>query len=79
MLAPQDLTALWITLKLAIISTAILILLCVPLAWWLAHTRSRAKTLVEALVALPLVLPPTVVGFYLLLMLGPRGPIGSLL
>ena len=79
MLAPQDLTALWITLKLAIISTAILIVLCVPLAWWLAHTRSRAKTLVEALVALPLVLPPTVVGFYLLLMLGPRGPIGSLL
>lgn len=79
MLAPQDLTALWITLKLAIISTAILIVLCVPLAWWLAHTRSRAKTLVEALVAMPLVLPPTVVGFYLLLMLGPRGPIGSLL
>lgn len=79
MLSPQDLTALWITLKLAVISTAILIVLCVPLAWWLAHTQSRCKTFVEALVSLPLVLPPTVVGFYLLLLLGPRGAIGSFL
>lgn len=79
MLSPQDLTALWITLKLAVISTAILIVLCVPLAWWLAHTKSRSKTFVEALVSLPLVLPPTVVGFYLLLLLGPRGAIGSFL
>lgn len=79
MLSPQDLTALWITLKLAFVSTVILIVLCLPLAWWLAHTKSRAKTAVEALVALPLVLPPTVVGFYLLLLLGPRGPVGSFL
>lgn len=79
MLSPQDLTALWITLKLAVISTAILIVLCVPLAWWLAHTKSLSKTFVEALVSLPLVLPPTVVGFYLLLLLGPRGAIGSFL
>lgn len=79
MLSPQDLTALWITLKLAVISTAILIVLCVPLAWWLAQTRSRARTFVEAAVSLPLVLPPTVVGFYLLLLLGPRGAIGGFL
>ncbi|MDX5362967.1 MAG: molybdate ABC transporter permease subunit [Pseudazoarcus pumilus] len=79
MLSPQDLTALWITLKLAVISTVILIVLCVPLAWWLAQTRSRIKTFVEALVSLPLVLPPTVVGFYLLLLLGPRGAIGGFL
>lgn len=79
MLSPQDLTALGITLKLAFISTAILIVLCVPLAWWLAHTQSRAKTVVEAMVTLPLVLPPTVIGFYLLLLLGPRGAIGGFL
>lgn len=79
MLLPQDLTALWITLKLASISTVILIVLCVPLAWWLAHTRSRAKTLVEAMVTLPLVLPPTVIGFYLLLLLGPHGFVGGFL
>lgn len=76
-LSAQDLTALWITFKLAAVSTAILIVLCTPLAWWLARTRWRGKTLVEALVALPLVLPPTVLGFYLLLLLGPRGAVGS--
>lgn len=75
-LSAQDLTALWITFKLAAVSTAILIVLCTPLAWWLAHTRWRGKTLVEAVVALPLVLPPTVLGFYLLLLLGPRGAVG---
>ncbi|CAM5316428.1 molybdate ABC transporter permease subunit [Thauera mechernichensis] len=75
-LSAQDLTALWITFKLAAVSTAILIVLCTPLAWWLAHTRRRGKTLVEAVVALPLVLPPTVLGFYLLLLLGPRGAVG---
>lgn len=79
MLSPQDFTALGITLKLAVTSTALLIVLCVPLAWWLAQTRSRAKTIVEALVSLPLVLPPTVLGFYLLLVLGPRGAIGGFL
>ena len=79
MLSAQDTTALWITFELAAISTLILIVLCTPLAWWLAQSRSRAKTVVEALVSLPLVLPPTVVGFYLLLLLGPRGAIGGFL
>lgn len=78
-LAAQDITALWITFKLAAVSTMILIVLCTPLAWWLAHTRWRGRTVVEALVSLPLVLPPTVLGFYLLLLLGPRGAIGGFL
>ncbi|MFT4554445.1 MAG: molybdate transport system permease protein [Chlamydiales bacterium] len=74
-----DFTAFWLTLKLAGTSTLILLLLGTPLAWWLAHSRFRFKILVEAIVALPLVLPPTVLGFYLLIALGPHGPIGSLL
>ncbi len=78
-LGEQDLTALAITLKLAGLTTVILLLLGTPLAWWLARSRWRFKFLVEALVALPLVLPPTVVGFYLLIALGPHGPIGSLM
>ena len=72
-----DLTALFITLKLALITTLILLLLGTPLAWWLAHTRWRLKFLLEACIALPLVLPPTVLGFYLLIALGPQGPIGG--
>ncbi len=79
MIADADLTALWITLKLAVISTLLLLILCAPLAWWLAHTRSRFKVLIEALVAMPLVLPPTVMGFYLLVLLGPRGAVGGFL
>ncbi|MWJ26919.1 molybdate ABC transporter permease subunit [Halomonas sp. ZH2S] len=79
MLSPQDAGALWVTFKLALISTAILLVLCTPLAWWLAHTRWRGKTLIEALVMLPLVLPPTVLGFYLLILLGPRGWVGGTL
>ncbi|GAB2586965.1 molybdate ABC transporter permease subunit [Nitrincola alkalisediminis] len=78
-LSHADLIALWITLKLALISTLALLILCAPLAWWLAHTPCRAKVLVEALVALPLVLPPTVMGFYLLVLLGPRGVVGGFL
>ncbi len=74
-----DLIALFITLKLALISTLILLLLGTPLAWWLARTRWKFKYLLEALVALPLVLPPSVLGFYLLLTLGPHGPLGSLM
>ncbi|MFQ5642439.1 MAG: molybdate ABC transporter permease subunit [Thiogranum sp.] len=74
-----DLTALAITLKLAGITTLILLLLGTPLAWWMAHTRWRFRFLLEAVVALPLVLPPTVLGFYLLLMLGPNGPVGGLM
>jgi molybdate transport system permease protein len=78
MLTDADLTALAITLKLAAVTTLILLLLGTPLAWWLSRTRWRFKFLLEALVALPLVLPPTVLGFYLLVALGPRGPIGGL-
>lgn len=79
MLNEADLTALVITLKLATTTTLILLLLGTPLAWWLANTRWRFKFLLEALIALPLVLPPTVLGFYLLIALGPHGPLGSLL
>jgi molybdate transport system permease protein len=74
-----ELTALWITFKLAGITTLILLVLGTPLAWWLARTEARCKTLVEAVVALPLVLPPTVLGFYLLVALGPQGPLGRLM
>ncbi len=74
-----DLTALLITLKLAGLSTLILLLIGTPFAWWLARTRWRYRFLVEAMVALPLVLPPTVIGFYLLLALGPHGPVGGLM
>jgi len=79
MLNEADLTALAITLKLALVSTLILLLLGTPLAWWLARTRWRFKFIPEAIVALPLVLPPTVLGFYLLIALGPYGPVGGLL
>jgi molybdate transport system permease protein len=79
LLNEADLIALAITLKLALVSTLILLLLGTPLAWWLARTRWRYKFIPEAIVALPLVLPPTVLGFYLLIALGPNGPIGGLL
>ena len=74
----SDLGALLLTLRLAAVSTAVLLVLSTPLAWWLARTRWRGRAAVEAVVALPLVLPPTVLGFYLLLLLAPRGPVGSL-
>ncbi len=70
--------AIMLTLKLATLTTLILLLLGSPLAWWLARTRSWLKGPVGALVALPLVLPPTVLGFYLLVTLGPNGPVGQL-
>lgn len=79
MFTEHDLAALWITLKLAVITTLILLLIGTPLAWWLARSRWRYKFLLEAVVALPLVLPPTVLGFYLLIALGPHGPIGGLM
>ncbi len=72
-----DISALWVTLRLALITTVILLLLGTPLAWWLSRTQCKIKVLIEALVAIPLVLPPTVLGFYLLIMLAPDGPIGS--
>ena len=77
-ISPDDLSAVWLTLKLAASTTAILLLLATPLAWWLARTRSRWRAAVGAVVALPLVLPPTVLGFYLLVSLGPHGPGGQL-
>lgn len=77
MLHETDLMAFVLTLKLALVTTLILILLSTPLAWWLARSQWRFKFAVEAMVALPLVLPPTVLGFYLLLALGPHGLIGS--
>lgn len=73
----SDLAALFITLRLAATTTLILLLLGTPLAWWLATTTSRARSLIEAVIALPLVLPPTVLGFYLLLAFSPDGPIGA--
>jgi molybdate transport system permease protein len=73
---PHDMTPIWLTLRLASVATAVLLLVGTPLAWWLARTHSRLKTPIEALVALPLVLPPTVLGFYLLVALGPHGVIG---
>jgi molybdate transport system permease protein len=72
----MDLGPIWISLKLASVTVIVLLLLGTPLAWWLAFTRSRSRAVIEALVALPLVLPPTVLGFYLLILLGPAGPIG---
>lgn len=75
----DDLTALWLTLKLAVITTLILIIIGTPVAWWLARSRWKMKFLLEAVIALPLVLPPTVLGFYLLIALGPSGPLGGLM
>jgi molybdate transport system permease protein len=72
-----DLAPLWLTLHLAAVTTFILLLIGTPLAWWLATTNSRLKSPVEAFTALPLVLPPTVLGFYLLIVLSPTSPIGS--
>ena len=72
-----DLAAVWLTLKLASIVTVLLLIVGTPIAWWLARTRSRLKGAVGAVVALPLVLPPTVLGFYLLVAMGPNGPVGQ--
>ena len=73
-----DLGPLWLTLLLAAVTTVLLIGIGTPIAWWLAFTRTRARPLVEALVAMPLVLPPTVLGFYLLVLLSPEAPLGRL-
>ncbi|WP_130618409.1 molybdate ABC transporter permease subunit [Dyella amyloliquefaciens] len=76
LLSGQDLQALGLTLRLAGVVTLLLLVIGMPLAWWLAHTASRWRRPAAAVVALPLVLPPTVLGFYLLLLLGPEGPVG---
>ena len=77
-MTPDDLIAVLLTLKLAGVTTTLLLLIATPIAWWLAHTRSHWKEPVGALVNLPLVMPPTVLGFYLLLTMGPQGPVGHL-
>ena len=76
-LGTDDLAAVALTLRLAAVSTALLLVVGTPLAWWLARTRSWLKGPVGALVALPIVLPPTVLGFYLLALMGPAGPVGQ--
>jgi molybdate transport system permease protein len=73
-----DLTPLWLTLRLAAVTTFILLLIGTPLAWWISTTRSRIRPVVEAVTALPLVLPPTVLGFYMLVFLSPSAPFGAL-
>ncbi len=73
-----ELQPLWLTLKLAALTTLVLLIAGTPLAWWLARSHARWKEIIGSLVALPLVLPPTVLGFYLLLLLGPQGPLGRL-
>ncbi|MGK0674507.1 MAG: molybdate ABC transporter permease subunit [Halothiobacillaceae bacterium] len=78
-LTPGEWQAIGLTVKLAGLTTLILLVLSVPLAWWLAYTQSRLGDVVAALVALPLVLPPTVIGFYLLILLGPQGAVGGTL
>ncbi|HSD39085.1 MAG TPA: molybdate ABC transporter permease subunit [Rhodocyclaceae bacterium] len=77
-LSELDLSSVWLTLKLSALTVCVLLLIGTPIAWWLAHTRSRLKGVIGAVVALPLVLPPTVLGFYLLVFLGPQGIGGKL-
>lgn len=77
MLSAEALQALWLTLQLSTVVTLILLVLGTPIAWWLVQTRSWLKRPIGALVALPLVLPPSVLGFYLLLAMGPQGPVGQ--
>ena len=76
-LEPEALEALWLTAKLSAVVTLILLIVGTPIAWWLARTHSPLKAPIGALVALPLVLPPTVLGFYLLVTMGPNGPVGQ--
>ncbi len=78
LLSDSDMQAIWLTVKLATLVTFVLLLIGTPIAWWLARTRSWLKGPVGAVVALPLVLPPSVLGFYMLLVMGPNGPIGHL-
>ena len=77
-MSPADWTAIRLTAELAAVTTLLLLALGTPLAWWLARSRSPLKPLWSALVAMPIVLPPSVLGFYLLLAMGPHGPVGAL-
>ena len=74
----EALNAIWLTCKLAALATVVLLLLATPLAWWLSQTKSRWRAAVSAVATLPLVLPPSVLGFYLLVVMGPNGPLGQL-
>jgi molybdate transport system permease protein len=78
LLSESDLQAIWLTVRLAGLTTLILFVVGTPVAWWLSRTRSRWKGPIGAVVALPLVLPPSVIGFYLLVTMGPNGPVGYL-
>jgi molybdate transport system permease protein len=78
LLTAETLSALWVTLQLASLTTVVLMGVATPVAWWLSQTTSRWRAVVSALVTLPLVLPPSVLGFYLLVVLGPQGPLGQL-
>lgn len=78
MLSDADIAAIWLTFKLASVVTLLLLIIATPIAYWLATTSSRSKGVISAIVAMPLILPPTVLGFYLLLLMGPEGPIGQL-
>lgn len=78
MLHADDWAAVFLTAKLSLLATLILFMLGTPLAWWLANTPSRFKNLIAAIVGVPLVLPPSVIGFYLLMAMGPQGPVGVL-
>ena len=68
---------LWLSIQLALVTTVVLLIIGTPLAWWLSRTGTRLKPVFQAIVAMPIVLPPTVLGFYLLILLGPDGAIGS--
>lgn len=78
-MSSAELAPVWLTMKLATVSTILLLGIGTPLAWWLAQSNSKFRSVVGAVVALPLVLPPTVLGFYLLVFLGPEGPIGRIM
>ena len=78
MISGADLTAVWVSIKLAFVTTLVLMVICTPVAWYLAGVKSRLEVLPEAVFSLPLVLPPTVLGFFLLISLGPSGPLGSI-
>lgn len=77
-MTPADWSAVRLTAQLAALTTVLLLIVGTPVAWWLARTRSRFKPLVASVVAMPLVLPPSVMGFYLLLLMGPQGPVGQM-
>ena len=72
-----DYQPIFLTLQLATVTVLVLLVIGIPISWWLAHTRNRFRPIFEAVIALPLVLPPTVLGFYLLIILGPNGWVGK--